>query len=80
MGSKSAEIVDIRKKLVSYIREEFPGPMRYNFCWDLVENVIEECLIDYYAGEGDLDKAIKVMSCIIPEVTEMELMNVIKEV
>lgn len=78
MSTKRAEIVESKRKLLNYIRREFPGPMRYSFCYDLVENVIEECLIDYYIGDGDLDKAVKVMSSIIPEVSKGELMEVME--
>lgn len=33
------------KILVDYIKEMFPGPMKFHFTYDLVQNVIEENLL-----------------------------------
>ena len=75
-----AELKEIQKALVNYIREQFPGPMKFHFTWELVSNVVEEYLLLHYIGGADIEKAINCIAEMIPEIHEDELMEVIKEV
>lgn len=72
------QMKDLQRQIVNYVKDQFPGPMKYHFTWELVSNVVEEYLLLHYVGGADIERALSYIAEIIPEVSQEELVKVVK--